>query len=811
MSARISVALFAILGFTLSAQPVAAQQMTDKELAARVRKAIDKGVAYLKASQGRNGSWDHHGLGLDRWDAGLSCLAMLALLECGVDPNDDVIRKGLDYLRKMEPRSTYVVSLQTMVFSRGQPEKDQLLIQRNVDWLRKTLRRDANRRAAGWGYGEGIGGPEGADNSNSQYAVLALWMASQAGASIDKDLWRDIEEYYLRNQAQDGGWPYSSQLLRPPGGSSVTMTAAGVSGLLITGMELNKDREKINADGTIENCGKIAPNDALARGLTHLGSVFTVNARPWQFYNLYGLERAGRLSGQRFFVGRGARQQYDWYRMGARFLVAEGSPGQQLAEGSWKTDSPIDGNQIIATSFALLFLSKGRTPVLIHKMVHGRDATARSLSGDWNNDRDDVRNLTDYAQREVFQKKVPLTWQAFNAQSLDPENPEHVAEMLAAPILYINGHNAPAFTPSEKELLKRYVDQGGFILAEACCSRREFADGFRALARDLWPDRKLEPLADGHPIWTAFARVDPTDAKFPYKLEGLDFGCKTPVILSPQDLSCYWQSNNHKGEGPVGARAKLAFRLGGNIIAYATGLEPPMEKGEFDSRNVATDVKPPRRGYLQVAQLNYGGPNWQPAPKAMRNLMNHMREKWNIDVVLEETLPDGRKQTKPLRLTDASLPYFKFLYMHGRGNFTIEPQHGEILVKHLKHGGILLADAACGNGPFDESFRKFIQQTFNRDLEPIPMSDPLFSDRIGKGIKTVQGRTRAGAPYGQMQPQFEGIRLDPKNPKSPWIVIYSKYDLGCSLDRHASPDCLGYNYESALDLAAQVVLYAVKE
>ena len=90
MSARTSGILLAVLSFTLLAQPVIAQQkMTDKELAERVRKAIDKGVAYLKASQGRNGSWDHHGLGLDRWDAGLSCLAMLALLECGVDPTDD--------------------------------------------------------------------------------------------------------------------------------------------------------------------------------------------------------------------------------------------------------------------------------------------------------------------------------------------------------------------------------------------------------------------------------------------------------------------------------------------------------------------------------------------------------------------------------------------------------------------------------------------------------------------------------------------------------------------------------------------------
>ena len=84
-------------------------------------------------------------------------------------------------------------------------------------------------------------------------------------------------------------------------------------------------------------------------------------------------------------------------------------------------------------------------------------------------------------------------------------------------------------------------------------------------------------------------------------------------------------------------------------------------------------------------------------------------------------------------------------------------------------------------------------------------------DRYGKALKTVQLRTRGGAPYATMPPQLEGLRLDPKDPKSPWIVIYSKYDLGCALDKHASPDCLGHNYESALDIAAKAVIYSIKE
>ena len=41
---------------------------------------------------------------------------------------------------------------------------------------------------------------------------------------------------------------------------------------------------------------------------------------------------------------------------------------------------------MMVTSFALLFLAKGRSPVLINKLRHGP-------GNDWNNDADDIGNL----------------------------------------------------------------------------------------------------------------------------------------------------------------------------------------------------------------------------------------------------------------------------------------------------------------------------------------------------------------------------------------------------------------------------------
>ena len=55
-------------------------------------------------------------------------------------------------------------------------------------------------------------------------------------------------------------------------------------------------------------------------------------------------------------------------------------------------------------------------------------------------------------------------------------------------------------------------------------------------------------------------------------------------------------------------------------------------------------------------------------------------------------------------------------------------------------------------------------------------------------------------------PALEGIKLNGR-----WVVVYSKYDIGCALENHQSSDCRGHDRASALRLAAAAVLYALKK
>jgi hypothetical protein len=752
----------------------------DEPLVNKVRSAIDRGVHYLRDIEKGRGHWEDGIL----FKGGMTSLAMLALLNSGVKPDDPIIERGLKYLRPIQPEYTYVVGLQTMVFAAVGRAEDKERIQRNVDWLISSAIKPG-RAFNGWSYMQQNFG-NNADNSNTQYALLGLHEAHLAGAKIDPSVWETIRKYYKDTQRDDGGWGYGVSRNPNNNGSELAMTTAGLCGLIIAGMELNDRREIINPDGTAEHCGEYTENPQIARALAWIARGFTVRYRKSLYYNLYGLERAGRLTGLRYFGN------HDWYYKGCEFIVE----AQNRNDGSWSPQGH-DHNKVVATSFALLFLSKGRTPILISKLVHGPGE-------DWNNDRNDARNLVGYATKELFHN-TPLAWQIFDTKRGIVANDREerlrlTADLLQSPIAYFNGHKAPVFTEAEEEVLKEYIEQGGFILAEACCGRKEFDQGFRALMSRLFPEHPLRPLPAEHPIWRAHAPIKPGE----FNLEGIEMGCKTVVVYSPEDLSCLWEANKADS-----GRGLLAFRLGGNIIAYATGLElpkPRLTPVEIVREESKGQTIP--RGYLKVAQLRHDG-DWQPAPRAMRTLMANLQDKSKLLVALK---------TEAVHPSQRDVLDYKFLYMHGRAAFSYgDPTGGDAaalanLRANLQTGGLILADACCGKKAFDTSFREFVARLFpDKKLEPIPLDDVLFSKELnGEAIVSVRCRREradggADREYRDLPPYLEGIKHNGR-----WIVIYSRYDLGCALEKHQSSDCLGHDHASALRIATAAVLYAMK-
>ncbi len=409
--------------------------------------------------------------------------------------------------------------------------------------------------------------------------------------------------------------------------------------------------------------------------------------------------------------------------------------------------------------------------MVINKLKH-------APGNDWQQDPDDARNLVAAVSRDW---KTLLTWQVVDAEQTEVE------DLLMAPILYMNGHQAPVFSAGAKLRLREYIEQGGFVLAESCCSEPEFDQGFRALMKEVLPEREYElrPLPAQHAVWRARYELKPDS----HPLWGIQHGCRTAVIYTPKDLSCFWNNAETQPDNPSVIRA---IRLGQNIVDYATGRELPPDKLEPPKVNRAT-LEKPKRGALQIAKLRHAG-DWNVAPLAVPALMTALRDELKFDVALNH---------KALFPSDPNLVHFPLIYIHGRSGMSFADSDLAILRRHLDPGrGTLFADAACGAAPFDNAFRKFVTDLLpEAKLEPIPPDDDLFTKKVGYDLAAVEYTQAAGG--GKGRPQLEGVKINGR-----WAIIYSKYDIGCSMERQSALDCKGYSHDSALKIAANVVIYA---
>ncbi len=753
---RWSVLLLALAAWMAGFETRARAGVTREE----VERAIRDGVHYVRDLQQPDGS-----LG---GQPGMTELVTLALLTAGEPATEPNLARAISWISQRGPDltpgyGTYAVALQTMALAAADPVAHRVIIARNAAWLEQAQLHDQNRNPRAFHTGGGswtysMQRANAGDNSNTQYAVLGLNAASEAGVPIAPRVWASARQYWEGCQLFDGGWSYKPGIRAASG----SMTCAGVSSLVITGQRLFHGNETIEG-GTIRRCGHGETDIALKRGIDWLGHNFHVDqnfggSQEWKLYYLYGLERAGRLAGVRYFG------THDWYREGAEELVKS----QNRLSGFWMGGH----GPVVSTCFAVLFLAKGRAPVLMNKLRHG-------LGGDWDNDRDDVRNLTSLVARDW---QHLLTWQVVDLER------SNVEELLQAPIAFMNGHEAPRLDEAAKNRLRDYIDQGGFLMADACCGRVEFDRGFRALMKAIFPEPQyaLKPLPPEHPVWRArhllTADVHP--------LWGIDYGCRTVVIYSPDDLSCYWnQMENEPGEPSVIASS----RVGQNIVEYATGREMPADKLE-PREVVKKSTEPPKRGALFIAKLKHLG-DWNVAPMAVPHLAAALRDRSGLDVVINHHV---------LVPSDENLVNFPLVYLHGRAAFTFSAEDRQRLRRHLEPGGgMIFADAACGSPSFDAAFRKFVASMLpDHPLQPIPRDDEIYTRKVGYDLSDVRYSKAAGD--GQGLPELEGVKID-----GHWAIIYSRYDIGCALERPQGLDCKGYTHESAVRIAANIVLYSM--
>lgn len=768
----------------------------DQLTAQKVLRAIKRGRNYLISKQQPDGSWG--GKFESSYPTGVTSLCLLALMNAGMTPDDPAIARGLKWLRAVKepaPKMTYEISLMIMALTTAKEgAKDKLRVFNLAQKLEKNQVK-AGENAGGWGYGISIGG---VDRSNTQFAILGLRDAAYYGIHVDRKVWQRAREYWLSQQSADGGWGYNKQQVNSSTGS---MTVAGIASLTITSAFLH-DQEETDAEGNPICCQPPESDEAMERAVQWLARNFSVHANPhggtWWLYYLYGLERAGRLSGRRFFG------THDWYREGTRIILNR----QSKRDGSWKGEGGFESDESVGTPLALLFLSKGLAPVLINKMKLGpRDPDNKELViGElWNRHPKDVRNLVEHISTLPKWPKL-LTWQTLDFDKAVANADNGLQEMLQAPILFVTSENDLSELMSDEHiaLLRDYFTQGGFLFVSRGCKSNSFDQGMVQLVERLYPDgtTSLMPLAETHPVYRSEYLLNPETVK----LFGVDVGCRTAIVYSPEDLGCLW--DKRMAIDPPGRRQDLktsiarSLRIGVNVVAYVTGREPP---NKLDEQQLVDNDKDrdTLRGILSIAKLRHSG-DWDAAPNAVKKLLTALEKSFGIVA--------GTKPNK-LSASNPNLYRYTMLYMHGQRSFEISQEEIRNVRKYLENGGVLFVDACCGSPKFNASFRQLMKQMFpDIPLERIPVEHELFSQEIGHNLESVRRRSPLNdegkgilKPVEHNGPPFlEGISIDGR-----FAVIYSKYDISCALEKQTSLSCIGYVPEDAAKIATNVVLYSV--
>lgn len=747
---------------------------------ADVRNAIERGVEFLKREQNKvQGHWPEFSLE----PCGVTALVALALLSSGVDIKDPTLQRALDYLRGFdEPQTTYSTSLQTMVLCLAEPDKDRLQIKTNVVWL-EAHQITSGKNAGCWHYGQRGGR---GDPSNAQFALLALHEAERVGVEVKREVWDAALKYWQSTQRPDGAWGYADEW-----SSSGSMTCAGIGSLIICNGSIATGDAKVDGDA-VNCCGPQEDNAAVERGLQWLGKKLSWDwnpsgmetgrlgaSRTWLLYYMYGVERVGRLSGRRF-IGR-----HDWYREGAAKLVRSQDP----LSGQWRGYDQAESQPAVGTALALLFLSKGRRPVVISKVKYGEDS-------DWDHHRAAIQHLTTRIER---QWKRDLSWQTIDIESAT------LQDLIQSPVLFLSGSRALRLSDDQKQNLRDYVNQGGFLFAEACCDGADFDRSFRLLMEELFPDSSLQPLPPDHPIWFADIQVDQIRPLF-----GINACCRTSVVYCPENLSCYWElsrgGRKTSYSKTIQDEVEACLRIGENVVAYATNRQL---RAKLDPAQLAIDSPQSVRqalGSIPVAKLMHSG-GGDDAPQALANLLRELRSQTNVQQLSTDTVL--------LTSTDQRLVDYPIAFIHGRRTFQFSAEERVALAEFIKHDGFLFGDAICASQTFVDAFVREMKAVFpDHRFEPIRSDHPIFSNEFrGFDVRSVtlrDPRIRGrGDPLEtkltKTSPLLFGLEIEGR-----YAVILSPYDISCALENQASLECKGYIRDDAARLGINVLLYALR-
>jgi hypothetical protein len=813
------LAAWAVAGTMVLA--AAANRPTRAATPDEVRQTIEKARQFLyNSAQGpAKDNWetvpkpdksDDEQFGVAHWQwGGPTGCAVYGLLAAGENPQDKRLAPALAWLGKQQLHGNYAIAMRCQMYpylpdptGHERPAPGTLSKIQMVNRDAKALL--ASQFTSGPDAGlysyytdeRGVVQQDWWDMSASQISVLGIWACEQAGAEIPSSYWERVDAAWRKYQHADGGWPYL------PGQSEAraSMTAAGVATLNIT-------QEYIQRTLNWSNCRGGTRSENIERGLGWVDrniSEMLQSDGSYGLYQMYGLERIGVASGRKYFG------TVDWGAVGADYLVHH-----QNANGSFGGDDTIHNPRKIAdTVFAILFLIRGRAPVIMNKLEYGvgsegstgstssppassppagsprassvrtptagvRPSGVRAQPDPWNERPRDVANFAHWAGR---QQETFYAWQIVNLQ-VSPD------DLHDAPILYISGSESLNFTDEQVNKLREYAQDGGLILGNADCFSPAFDKSFVELGKRLFPQYAFRTLPPDHTIFDG-ENYKPSRWKSKPRLDGLSNGVRELMLLIPDaDAGKSWQT-----------RAEAIhldhYQFGFDIFQYTGGSLFTATRPDSYIVHRDGSVRAPENRRIKLIRLAADA-NPDPEPGGWRRLANVLHNQARVELEIE-----------PAKLGEGKLTGAKIAHMTGTTRFTLTADQQKELRDFVGAGGTLIVDAAGGSADFADSAEKALAATFGLppgDVGVILPPDHSLYKLDGAKIDKVEYRRYA---RGKINGHLNVPRIRAVEKGGRTQVFYSPEDLSAGMVGQYTDGIIGYDPDTATSLMRNMVLFA---
>jgi hypothetical protein len=173
------------------------------------------------------------------------------------------------------------------------------------------------------------------------------------------------------------------------------------------------------------------------------------------------------------------------------------------------------------------------------------------------------RCFSDHFLIKAEKETAISTSRRFHAVKLNSEN------LYEFPLVIMTGEGDFQLSDAERESLRRYIENGGFLLASAGCSSLEWDRAFRREMALLFPNNPLQTIDIGHPIFHTVYEIKDLHGQHGavHPLTGVSIGGRLGVIYSQDGLN---DTSHTTGCCCCGGNEFTnAIDINVNILAYA--------------------------------------------------------------------------------------------------------------------------------------------------------------------------------------------------------------------------------------------------